>query len=101
MSWSRTRQLDGGTRYGFDRYGFQHRGNCCGCDHVLGSDLPGARLPILDRGVILMVVGAIGLVISTIVYATSRRPAGGRRHAYDKQTIDTAGRSTEVHETAK
>jgi hypothetical protein len=48
-----------------------------------------------------MVVGAIGLVISTIVFATSRRPAGGRRHAYDKQTIDAEGRSTEVHEAVK
>jgi phosphate/sulfate permease len=38
-------------------------------------------------GVMLMVVGAIGLVISTIVFAVSRRPAVGRRHAYDKQTI--------------
>jgi hypothetical protein len=34
-----------------------------------------------------MVVGAIGLVIATIVFAVSRRPAGGRRHAYDKQII--------------
>jgi apolipoprotein N-acyltransferase len=52
-------------------------------------------------GVILMVVGAIGLVISTIVFAVSRRPAGGRRHAYDKQTIDADGRSTEVHEAVR
>jgi apolipoprotein N-acyltransferase len=52
-------------------------------------------------GVVLMVVGAIGLVISTIVFAMSRRPAGGRRHAYDKQTIDAEGRSTEVHEAVK
>jgi len=52
-------------------------------------------------GVILMVAGAIGLVISTIVFAVSRRPAGGRQHAYDKQTIDTEGRSTEVHEAVK
>jgi phosphate/sulfate permease len=52
-------------------------------------------------GVILMVVGAIGLVISTIVFAVSRRPAGGRRHAYDKQIIDAEGRSTEVHEAVK
>lgn len=52
-------------------------------------------------GVILMVVGAIGLVISTIVFAVSRRPAGGTRHAYDKQTIDAEGRSTEVHEVVK
>ena len=49
-------------------------------------------------GVILMVVGVIGLVVSTIVFAVSRRPAGGRRHAYDRQTIDAQGRSTEVHE---
>jgi hypothetical protein len=52
-------------------------------------------------GVILMVIGAIGLVISTIVFATSRRPAGGRRHAYDRQIIDAEGRSTEVHEAIK
>jgi len=52
-------------------------------------------------GVILMVVGAIGLVISTIVFAVSRRPSGGRRHAYDRQTIDAEGRSTEVHEAVK
>jgi hypothetical protein len=48
-----------------------------------------------SMGVILMVVGAIGLLIS------SRRPAGGRRHAYDKQTIDSEGRSTGVHEAVK
>jgi apolipoprotein N-acyltransferase len=52
-------------------------------------------------GVILMVVGAIGLVISTIVFAMSRRPAGGHRHAYDKQTIDAEGRATEVHEEVR
>src|SRR5664279_6649632 len=49
-------------------------------------------------GVILMVVGAIGLVISTIVFATSRRPAGARNRTYDKQVTDTAGRTAEVHE---
>ena len=49
-------------------------------------------------GVILMVVGAIGLVISTVVFATSRRPAGSRNRTYDKQVTDTAGRTAEVHE---
>jgi hypothetical protein len=48
-------------------------------------------------GVILMVVGAIGLVISMIVFAMSRTSAGGRR-TYDRQAIDSQGRSTEVHE---
>ena len=52
-------------------------------------------------GVILMVVGAIGLVISTSVFAVSRRPAGGRRHAYDRETVDAQGRSTVVHEKVK
>src|SRR5450756_1815446 len=98
MSWSRTRQADGGTRNGFDRNGFQHRGYRCGCDHVLGSDRQGHGFRFSTVGVILMVVRAIGLVISTIVFAKSRRPAGGRRHAYDKLAIDAEGRSTEVHE---
>ena len=48
-------------------------------------------------GVILMVVGAIGLVISTVVFATSRRPAGARNRTYDKQVTDTQGRTAEVH----
>jgi len=52
-------------------------------------------------GVILMVVGAIGFVISTIVFAVSRGPVGGRRHAYDRETVDAEGRSTEVHEKTK
>jgi hypothetical protein len=52
-------------------------------------------------GVVLMVVGAIGFVISTIVFAVSRRPVGGRRHAYDQETVDAQGRSTEVHEKTK
>jgi apolipoprotein N-acyltransferase len=49
-------------------------------------------------GVILMVVGAIGLVISTAVFAVSRRPAANRNRTYDKQVTDTAGRTAEVHE---
>jgi len=52
-------------------------------------------------GVILMVVGAVGFVISTIVFAVSRRPVGGRRQAYDRETVDAQGRSTEVHEKTK
>ena len=49
-------------------------------------------------GVILMVLGAVGLVTSTVIFATSRRPAGSRNRTYDKQVIDTAGRTAEVHE---
>jgi hypothetical protein len=49
-------------------------------------------------GVILMVVGAVGLVISTIVFVMSRRPTGGRHHTYDREAIDAQGRSMVVHE---
>ncbi len=53
---------------------------------------------ISTAGVILMVVGAIGLVISTVVFAVSRRPAGSRDRTYDRQVTDSAGRTAEVHE---
>ena len=53
---------------------------------------------VSTAGVILMVVGGIGLVISTIVFAISRRPAANRNHTYDKQVTDAAGRTAEVHE---
>jgi len=52
-------------------------------------------------GVILMVVGGVGFVVSTIVFEVSRRPVGGRRHAYDRESVDAQGRSTEVHEKTK
>ena len=49
-------------------------------------------------GVILMVVGAVGLVASGIVFAASRRPVGSGKHTYDRQATDAQGQSTEVHE---
>ena len=49
-------------------------------------------------GVILMAVGAVGLVVSTVVFATSRRGAGGRHHTYDREVTDSQGGSTAVHE---
>lgn len=49
-------------------------------------------------GVILMIVGAVGLVASAIVFATSRRSTASRHHTYDREATDSLGRSTEVHE---
>jgi hypothetical protein len=49
-------------------------------------------------GVILMIIGAVGLVASTIVFGMSRRSPGGRNHTYDRQVIDAQGRSAAVHE---
>jgi hypothetical protein len=48
-------------------------------------------------GVILMIVGAVGLIASTIVFAMSRRSTGSRR-TYDRQVVDAQGRSAVVHE---
>jgi hypothetical protein len=49
-------------------------------------------------GVILMVVGAVGLVASTIVFAISRQSTGRGNHTYDREATDSQGRSTAVHE---
>jgi hypothetical protein len=45
-----------------------------------------------------MIVGAIGLVASGIVFATSSHPAGSGKRTYDRQATDAQGQSTEVHE---
>jgi glucose uptake protein GlcU len=51
-------------------------------------------------GVILMVIGAVGLVASAIVFGVSRRSTGGRR-TYDREVIDAQGRSAAVHEEVR
>jgi hypothetical protein len=56
----------------------------------------GVRLSTV--GVILMVVGAVGLVASGIVFATSRRPVGSGKRTFDRQATNAEGQSTEVHE---
>ena len=49
-------------------------------------------------GIILMIVGAVGLVASTIVFGMSRRLTGRRHQTYDRQVTDAQGRSAAVHE---
>jgi hypothetical protein len=49
-------------------------------------------------GVILMIVGAVGLVISSTIFATSRRTTGRRSHTYDREVVDAQGRTAAVHE---
>ncbi|MHB1710425.1 MAG: DUF6458 family protein [Acidimicrobiales bacterium] len=46
-------------------------------------------------GVILMVVGVVGLAITSIIAATSGTP---RRRSFDRQAVDGSGRETVVHE---
>ena len=52
-------------------------------------------------GVILMVVGAVGLVVSATIFGTSRRTAGGRHHSYDREVTDAQGRTAAVHEEVR
>jgi hypothetical protein len=49
-------------------------------------------------GVVLMVAGAAGLVISTALLATAR---GSSRSTYDQQTVNSQGLGTTVHEETR
>lgn len=52
-------------------------------------------------GIILMIVGAVGLVVSLIVFGMSRHPTGSRQHTFDREATDSQGRSTVVHEEVR
>ncbi len=52
-------------------------------------------------GLILMIVGAFGFVVSAIVFAVSQRPIGGSRHSLDRQVVNNDGQSSSLHEDSK
>ena len=52
-------------------------------------------------GLILMIAGAFGFVVSSIIFAVSRNPVGGKRHEMNRQVVDTAGNTSSVHEDSK
>jgi hypothetical protein len=52
-------------------------------------------------GAILMIAGAVGVVISGVIFASTRRPPGQGHQTFDRETTDAAGRSTAVHEEVK
>jgi len=52
-------------------------------------------------GVILMVVGAVGFVVSSVVFAASRRPATAGHRTIDRAVTDAQGRTAEVHEEVR
>ena len=52
-------------------------------------------------GVILMIVGAAGFVVSSIVFGVSRGSVGSSRHSLDRQVVNSDGRSSSVHEESK
>ena len=52
-------------------------------------------------GVILMIAGAFGFVVSAAIFAVSRGPERSPRHTLDRQVVDSAGNSSSVHEDTK
>ena len=52
-------------------------------------------------GLILMIAGAFGFVISATVFAMSRRQVGSGPHSMDRQVTDSQGRSSSLHEQSK
>jgi hypothetical protein len=52
-------------------------------------------------GIILMIAGAGGFVVSAIVFAISRGPDPTARHSLDRQVVDASGNTSSVHEDSK
>lgn len=52
-------------------------------------------------GVILMIAGAFGFVVSAIVFTVSRGPERSPRHSLDRQVVDSAGNASSLHEDSK
>jgi hypothetical protein len=52
-------------------------------------------------GIILMIAGAFGFVVSAIVFAVSRGPERTPQNTMNRQVVDTAGNTSSVHEDSK
>ena len=52
-------------------------------------------------GVILMVAGGVGLVVSAIVFGVSSRAVVGGTRTYDREATDAQGGLTSVHEEVR
>ena len=52
-------------------------------------------------GMILMIAGAFGFVVSAIVFAVSRGPDRTTKHSLNRQVVDSAGNSSSVHEESQ
>jgi hypothetical protein len=52
-------------------------------------------------GLILMIAGAFGFVVSAIVFAVSRSPGRSTRYSIDREVVDSRGNSSSLHEDSK
>jgi len=52
-------------------------------------------------GLILMIAGAAGFVVSSIIFGMSRQSVGAGRHTMDREVVDTHGQTSSLHEETK
>ena len=52
-------------------------------------------------GIILMIAGAFGFVVSAIIFGVSRGPGRSNRHSMDGQVVDAQGNTSSMHEESK
>ncbi len=52
-------------------------------------------------GLIVMIVGAFGFIVTTTVFAVSRRPSGGSWHLLNRHVVNCDGHSSSVHEISQ
>jgi phosphate/sulfate permease len=52
-------------------------------------------------GIILMIAGAFGFVVSAIVFAVSRKSVSSKKRSLDRQVVDTQGHTSSLHEEVK
>jgi hypothetical protein len=49
-------------------------------------------------GLILMIAGVIGFIVSSIIFGVSRRGVSGGHRSLDRQVVDPQGHASSVHE---
>lgn len=59
----------------------------------------GSGFRLSTIGVILMIVGAVGIVFSSVVLAASRKTTS--RQTFDREMTDAQGKSSELHEETR
>jgi len=52
-------------------------------------------------GLILMIAGAVGFVVSAMIFAVSRKAVSTGSHSMNRQVVDAAGNTSSVHEDTK
>jgi hypothetical protein len=61
----------------------------------------GTGFKISTIGVILMIAGIAGFVVSSIVFGVSRQSPGRGHHSTDRAVVDSAGNESSFHEETR